>query len=590
MANGVVSLASAATGDTDFSADGEASLSEPSRWPAGRVPVGETVTVRGDHTVAVLDAKTPAFQSITVSEGATLKVVGAVEAMPAIALSADARILFAEGSSVVLPTDFSALANSLQVPVFEVAAGAVVNIGSARKFKNVHIKLYGEIDWDENVWFGFAESGETTYAGFDVDGGTLRCLAPGVEKSINWIQPEKGGRVSVPGGTLTLRSLKTLPGFPDLGTSYYGESFGYQNPVDEKIEIVLDNTVINQYGATMYVAGGVTVRAVNGGGIRKPGELDSWGFYNRIVLRDEGRLVLESDSLFQYHYSRFNVEFCPSSDGFEQVVVRDGSWMAVQYPSGNGKATARFEDGWWDVLRLQTLDPVYHPEITDARMWTTNVFHGFKGVTVPEGRFVGIRSSARWTQGVPWDPVAVLDPAAPLSGGGSLVVSNATPGQAFAVIVTCADNSATGEAKVLPSSDPATLYFEDGAKWAGTVVADGRVALTNCTASGAATVSFGTLELKGRFPIRLWKGDSGVSCDVVNLSAIVNAGGTIRPIPQAGYRPHAGDTFEVGSISENAKNLPAMAKGWTIHMGEAVSGRRPLLLEYTPPGLAVIIK
>lgn len=252
---------------------------------------------------------------------------------------------------------------------------------------------------------------------------------------------------------------------------------------------------------------------------------------------------------------------------------------------------ARFEDGWWDVMRLPNLDPGSRPEITDARMWTTNVFHGFKGVVVPAGRFVGIRSSDCWDRGTPWDPVAVLDPNAPISGAGSLVVSNATPGRAFSVVVTSSGNAATGEAKVLQSNDPSTLYFADGATWAGTVVADGRVALTNCASSGAATVTFGTLELRGKFPLRLWKDGATVASDALNLTSAVNGpGGFIRPVSMAGSRPSAGDVFEIGSIDATAETLPAVAKGWAIRAGEAVFGRCPLLLERTPPGGMVIIR
>lgn len=373
------------------------------------------------------------------------------------------------------------------------------------------------------------------------------------------------------------------------GNDYHGFNFGGGNPVDEAFELVLDETILNQWGTIMRIASSATIHCVNGGGLRKPGSLSYWGYYNQIIVN--GRIILDSDSLFQYHYSRSNVLFESATGGFEQLVVRDGSWIGVQYPTGNGNSVACFEDGWWNVLRLPPLDPGSRPEITDARMWTTNVFHGFKSVTVPDGKFVGVRSSDCWQEGTPWNTEALLDPAVPITGGGSLVISNATPGYAFTAIVACSKNTATGEAKVLESADPSTLYFANGAKWAGTVVADGNVALTNLTARGsAAAVTVGTLKLTGALPIRLWKDGATSSCDTLQLTDVINdADGMIVPRPMNGYRPKAGDVFTIGSIAEGA-TLPAVAKNWKISAGTAENGICPLLLERTPPGLMLFVR
>ena len=578
IANNVVSLRKSTAENKTFASNGEASLADPSCWNTPTVPEGEDVFIQGAATIGLFDSSAPVFRSITVMDGATLKVVGTVENLPPIALDTNANILFAENSVVTLPEEFSSNANALQMPVFEVAAGAVVNVGASRKFKNVHIKLYGELDWEVGLILGYALENETAYFGFDSDGGVIRSLKSGIDKTVDWIRPADGGRVKVPGGQLTLRRLRALRASE---SDYHGFNFGWGNPNDEPVEMILDGTVIDQYGAIMRIASCMTIHCKNGGGLRKPGYLSYWGYYNQIIVN--GRLILDSESQFLYHYSRNNVTFSPLTAGDEQMIVRDGSWMAIQYPEGDGRGVARFEDGWWDVLRLPLLDPAGRPEITDARMWTTNVFHGLKSVTVPEGMFVGIRSSEKWKEGTPWDPVAMLDPAVPITGGGSLVLSNATPGHAFTAIVACPKNTATGEAKVLPSADLSTLLFADGANWAGTLVARECVGFTNLTAAASpATVTVRNVRFEGNLPIRVWK-SSGVSDRLVITGEISTAGGGFAPVAMDG-RFVVGDTVVVGTCP--AASLPAdyekslSSKRWTLS-AEPIPGTENVSLKAT---------
>lgn len=174
------------------------------------IPEGEDVFVQGANTIGIFDSTAPSFKSITVADGATLKVAGTITTLPPIVLDVNSRILFAEDSLVTLPADFTTKANALQLPVFEVATGAVVIVGSNRKFGNVHVKLYGEIDWDVDLRFGYAKSGETAYFKFDSDGGSTKPLTSGTDKTVNWIYPESGGRVIVPGGVMTLRRFHNV--------------------------------------------------------------------------------------------------------------------------------------------------------------------------------------------------------------------------------------------------------------------------------------------------------------------------------------------------------------------------------------------
>ena len=130
------------------------------------------------------------------------------------------------------------------------------------------------------------------------------------------------------------------------------------------------------------------------------------------------------------------------------------------------------------------------------------------------------------------------------------------------VTVTNGANTATGKAFAAEteSGAPTALVFADGANWAGEVVADGNVTLTNLVSEGsAAEVSFAALRAESAFPLRVWKtGGAIVSNDKVNLASAIAGSGSFAFV-EMDEPLVVGDKFEVGLYPEGAA-LPATTR------------------------------
>jgi hypothetical protein len=139
------------------------------------------------------------------------------------------------------------------------------------------------------------------------------------------------------------------------------------------------------------------------------------------------------------------------------------------------------------------------------------------------------------------------------------------------------------------------LQFADGANWAGTVVADGRVSLTNLeNAASVSEVSFGTVDFAGDFPLKVWKVDGSFVSDKVNLSNPVTGVGGFKPVPQNGFRFTQGDTFVIGKWKASAvpEDLAyGMAYKWQMSVTPAdEEGYVLVSARYTPPGTVVVVR
>ena len=117
------------------------------------------------------------------------------------------------------------------------------------------------------------------------------------------------------------------------------------------------------------------------------------------------------------------------------------------------------------------------------------------------------------------------------------------------VTITNGANTASGKAFAAKteSGAPTALVFADGANWAGEVVADGNVSLTNLVDAGAAaSVSFGSIRLDEDYPIRVWKNGGVVTAnDKVNLAS-VPAGERSFSLQAMGEALAVGDKIEIG--------------------------------------------
>ena len=141
--------------------------------------------------------------------------------------------------------------------------------------------------------------------------------------------------------------------------------------------------------------------------------------------------------------------------------------------------------------------------------------------------------------------------ATPIAGAGNLFVTNTTPASSYSVTFQGGMNTATG---TLAGDENSLICFADGANWAGTVVANGNVALTN--GAEAASVTFGALRLEsGTFPIRLWlDAENGYTVDHLNItgSGIDCAGGRFELVPQGDYTLPRGTSVYLGRWAKAA--------------------------------------
>ena len=139
------------------------------------------------------------------------------------------------------------------------------------------------------------------------------------------------------------------------------------------------------------------------------------------------------------------------------------------------------------------------------------------------------------------------------------------------------------------------MQFADGANWAGTVVADGRVSLTNLeNAASVSEVSFGTVDFAGDFPLKVWKENGTFVSDKVNLLRPTTGVGGFKPVPQNGFLFTQGDTFVIGKWAASAvpgDMTSGMAYKWQMTVAPSdEEGYVFVLARYSPPGMVVVFR
>jgi hypothetical protein len=277
-------------------------------------------------------------------------------------------------------------------------------------------------------------------------------------------------------------------------------------------------------------------------------------------------------------YGTHALEINPSSENHNAVVVEDGGKFETYRSSGNGKGVFVVSNGVFRIFQPSIYNEHYSESSGTTTIYdTTNVpFAGFSAVDIAEGSTLtfSTRNRVFWEEGHFYnesgDRVVQLADV-PITGrNASIALDNANVNK-FGVIVTCGLNTATGNASVVAPAEgegETTLYFANGANWAGTVVA-GNVALTNVTDSAAkATATFGTLNLAADFPVRVWKSNGTITADTLNLGDVVNNGGKVMPTKMSDGEDFArGDAFVLGKIAKGA-TLPRIGLGWVARTSE----------------------
>ena len=154
-------------------------------------------------------------------------------------------------------------------------------------------------------------------------------------------------------------------------------------------------------------------------------------------------------------------------------------------------------------------------------------------------------------------------------------------------VVMSGNNTNTGRIEALASLDKnkeSCLFFQDGANWAGTVVANGRMQIVDkvtgptYTHDSPVTVAFAKLDLQADFPVKVWKDDDGniTGNDTLNVGEYVNNGGRLVPELAGEGEFVLGDKIVVGEIGDSSP-LPRVAKGWTASR-KTIDGKSMLVL------------
>lgn len=546
-------------------AGGVTDLNDRSAWTCGSVPVGEDVIIRGEGVTAQLDAGQglPAFASIALREGATLRIVGKTGedgdfALPALLCDATSSIVVGDASATATAVSLTgALATSANVAedgsvalaTVVVNSGATLAVPPATKFKNVNLRLYGAIRKDgtlggyenatdgEGLCFGYAEDGETAYFALTSDGGRIDVRTNQSEKNgrKNFLSPASGGRVRAVGDIVLRNTTLVNDGWFDYGAI----NVGVNNPVDEPFALILDGTHFDVSGPTVFGgAAQVTLR----GQSRIDRVYDCRGLYFPTTFQDQSSVVVEGDAA----YVDFNVGdgrlWFKSASG-RAMELRDGGTYRCRYSDGNGAGTLVASNGFVKAGK-SNYGPYGDGAVSGVAR--TRVFNGFGAVQVEAGSTLGfIADNSGVGETKFYRSMTLAD--IPFTGAGDVFVRNDIADQHdFVVTVTHGGNTCTGSIGVSNAVAEATmetaLEFADGANWAGTVLADENVRLA--ASEEPVSVTFGTLEIAKGKTFTVNAGDK------INLTSGTAGGGKLNIVTEQALSGNAG--IELGTAPAGA--------------------------------------
>lgn len=512
---------------------GATDWSDPGNWTCGYVPTNQDIVVRGNMRIS---GEFPAFSSIAIERGAAVAVADGI-ALPPVTVSLSSSLSIEADATVTL-TSIDGAATSGQIPVLYVSSGATLNSPGGVNFRNLHLVIDGgtlAFTTREAVSFGYALSGETAYFGMNATNATLKYTTENVNPpDYRFACPAPGGTVVVPEEIVFKDS--TLNGWMQ------GLTLGQNNPTNSEFAVVLDNTSGTWYKGTLGLYGAGTLVVSNGTTLVTSQNSSNNEYF---TISDAGQLVVgDGGTVFYPVAGGGNTFFSPGGDvsGRPAVVLAGGVFEPYKMNASAGSTRTLevvqdstyqiFEDTyWWDGIR-------------------NIVFDGLASATIGSGATLTFcnRYYSNWHGN---DNTGVYFATAPIAGEGDIVITNAYDGKAFAMTMRCGENTCTG---AISADENSSLVFADGANWAGTVVANGNVALTN--GAEAASVTFGALRLEsGTFPIRLWHdAENGYTVDHLNItgSGIDCAGGRFELVPQGDYTLPRGTRVYLGRWAKAA--------------------------------------
>lgn len=588
-------LETATSEENTFTATGN--ITEGTGW-GGSVPgEGANVAISGEGVVGTLPsgASFPAWSSIEVKNGATLRIE-ATATLPSITLNKHATLEIGNNATVTLAnaSDLSGVVNVLgdviTIPGLSIESGATLNVPGGMKFSNVNISLAGTIETTTSggVTFGYANNGETTYIGFAANGGTI-AITEGSGSTydldpIEFCCPQSGSSVVAVGDlVLNEANLPKTSGYDYMTGRMVGFHLGRNNSEDMSFNVVFNNTKWGTSGK-LYICGGATFSLTNNSSFITYEHHTQWDRY--VEISGKGRLYLGEGSEFRLNsignYGDRTLVVNPSVSGYNAIVVEHGAIFENYRWTGNNNGVFSVSNGVYRIFEPYIIE--------NEELKSVNTpFDGVQAVNISDDSVLTFttRNQANghgyFNNG---DDRVVSLADVPITGAGSIALDNANVNK-FGVIVTCGSNTATGSASVVAPGEgegETTLYFADGANWAGTVVS-GNVALTNLVdATSAATNTFNILNLAAgtTFPIRVWKtGGAIVAHDGLNVGSYDNNGGKIVLVAMD-EELAPGDSFILGTVGDDSK--PAVGGKW-----EARAENGVLKVKYSS-GLTVILR
>ena len=123
--------------ETAGSFTGNGDICDAEGW-GGTIPAaGSDVSIDGADAIATYGGgDMPAWNSIEVKNGATLRISGTA-VLPPIILNKSATLEIADGGSADIASGLTCSATASQVPVLSVASGATLHVPGGMKFSNV---------------------------------------------------------------------------------------------------------------------------------------------------------------------------------------------------------------------------------------------------------------------------------------------------------------------------------------------------------------------------------------------------------------------------------------------------------------------
>lgn len=580
-------------------------LADATGWRDGEVPgADEPAAVNGNGVTGTLTAAALAkgWSGITVQNGATLRLAvdpGALPltfeagttlavadgltiapalaaAAPNLVLEPGATLALAEGATCALSGSVTTEATAQKLSRIVVATNATLSVPAGFAFKNVGLVLDGgtlELSAAGEVTFGGASSGETAYFAMAATNATVK-LADGVSGNLGPVQfacPASGGTVVVEDVVDLVRVS-----FPTVYRLYFGKD----NPVSAPFRVVADGTPFN-FRERFCVQGAATLEVRNGTVRNAGGNSDD----DRLSISGAGQLVIGEDGTVFYpvaNNGNTRVELSGEASDRPAIVLAGGVFEPYKMSeTASARTIAITSDSTWQVFE----DTYWWDGIRNI------LFDAASETTISAGATLTIRNR-KYNNWEGNDNSGVWFADKPISGAGNVVLTNAYDGKAFAAMLRNGSNTATGAISAI--GERCTLVVSNGANWAGTVVANGNVVLTN--GAEAASVSFGTLQLDGDFPVRAWRsvdaetGRKTYVCDALAVGAYTGTG-ALTPVLMNGDDDECfpfGATLSLGTIGAGSE-LPRLAKNWRAIVVDGEGDARNIKLKFGV-GFSVMVR